>query len=1668
MIGAGAFTSGARAQAPHLRGLRRQGRETAISSTRLSVLCTFTLYFMLSPVAWSQPGSVDTNFNGSLLFHNATRTVAVQSDGLILVGGEFRTGDGSPGNYVTRLQPDGTVDPQFNPGDGPDVSVSAFALQPDGKVLIGGGFFHVSGLLTVGVARLNADGTVDTNFVSALNSVSTSPRQMALQADGKVLVTDSAGLFRLLPNGALDPDFQPLLSYQLLTNVTETFQFTSVKALPDGTILVGGLFSTNGSPYGGLLRLTTNGLLDPTFSAPIPAVDAFAVKGDGTLMVSVNETNSYNVHQLIHLNHDGSLNLDFQPTVALTGNVSNVKIQADGRTLVAGFFRQAGDLRRVGLARFNTDGSLDQGMDPGFDDSTQVMDLALQTDQKILLAGYLNWPGVSTTRYLARLLNDSTQSAGRLEFARGSFRIPENAGSLVVPVFRVGGTNGAVSVRFTTTPGMAAAGIQYTPQSGTLVFAAGQISNAFTVAVFDDHIVQTNEQNQTFGLQLTNASGGATLGSQNQALVTIADRDTALQFAAPVFSALEVDGVANITVARLGFADSTVSVQYSTADGTATAGIDYSPQSGLLTLGPGEIFKSFSLPLLQDSFVSAVETVRLSLQNPGGGARLGSVSNATLRIVEAMPGVVGAAFVPGTNISSVTKALPQADGKILIIANIWQPEEYYAQEIVRLNPDGKPDPTYNSGWLSGTIFACALQPDGKLLVGGYGLSNQQGGWGNFVRLNQDGSIDGSFSVQGPSTIFSIIVQPDGKIVVRSQWASVLRLNSDGSPDNSFAVIANGGMISQIVLETNGQFLISGTFTQVNGVDRAGIARLQSDGSLDPSFTPAVPFPSWSQSAPPSVYLQSDGKILVEGWMLTNASQSTLLLMRVNHDGSVDSGFATNDTGYINTTGPGFRPLRALQAENKLLLAQEDGSIIRINADGTPDNTFNSGIAPDNAYLTSLDVTADGSVLVSGSFHAVDGISRPGLALLTNDGHSSAGAISFATNLFSATEGLNAKAFLTVRRSLGSNGVVSVDYGVSGGSAVSGVNFIPVAGTIVFGDGDTQDKQIPIGVLDNGLADGDHTIRVWLANPLGGTLIGPYAEAALSIVDHDANIGLATNRISAFQNQGTLEISVARRGRLQEAFSVNYTTTDGSAVALKDYLASSGTLFFAPGQTNQVISITVLDNHWPGSDHSFGLSLSNPSGGATLVDASNATVKIVNAYRPGVLDWTLDLSASLSSASMMVGEVDATLALPDGRFYVAGEFQGTNAYPVNGVARFLPEGQLDPAFQFAAITDAGLIIATGIRSLLVQSDGKLLVAGNGGGGFVQRLNSDGTPDNSFTASVTQFHSVNFMAQQTNGQIVIAGESMPLGFPGVTQPMLARLNSNGSTDPFFSPSQVLMHQFVYGGQIRGIQLQQDQRLLVVGYFMGLTNQFRSGLVRLLSDGQIDSSFSSGLIFQGGGFTSLGFDGLVTSEALQPDGKLLVGGNFSVADGQTRHALARFNTDGSLDAAFNTGQTTWSAISGIALQPDGRIIVVGYLAGQYSYGSSIGRFNADGSLDAFFDSSGFVGPTSIGIAGITVLTNADVLVNGAWFSMDGLMRNGAARLQGGDVLGLESIKWSTDGTTTLWFTTPVNGARLEWSSDFAIWLPVTTNTFSKGYSSFQDAGAFIPRRFYRLRYP
>ncbi|MBU0568898.1 delta-60 repeat domain-containing protein [bacterium] len=198
----------------------------------------------------------------------SVESIAVQTDGKILVGGTFATIGGyfsiiggKTRNYIARLNPDGTPDAGFNPNvnDG----IRSVVVQPDGKILIGGGFTKIAGKTRNYIARLNPDGTLDITFDPSPN-VNGSIHSIAVQPDGKIFVggysPSIAGkkIARLNPDGTLDTTFDP--------NVNAHFGIGSILIQPDGKVLIGGHFPTiAGLTRDNITRLNPDGTLDTTF-----------------------------------------------------------------------------------------------------------------------------------------------------------------------------------------------------------------------------------------------------------------------------------------------------------------------------------------------------------------------------------------------------------------------------------------------------------------------------------------------------------------------------------------------------------------------------------------------------------------------------------------------------------------------------------------------------------------------------------------------------------------------------------------------------------------------------------------------------------------------------------------------------------------------------------------------------------------------------------------------------------------------------------------------------------------------------------------------------------------------------------------------------------------------------------------------------------------------------------------------------------------------------------------------------------------------------------------------------------------------------------------------------------------------------------------------------------
>ncbi len=270
----------------------------------------------------------------------------------------------------------------FNPA--PDGPINIVAPQADGKILVSGSLTSIAGHAATYLARLNADGSFDAQFLPHLDYL---PQFVGLQPNGQIVVADTLGnVFRLNSNGTRDASFN--------SDVTAPMGVTSGALLPDGRILLAGVFSsTDGQWSDGLMRLQANGTLDRTFH---PQFDiqpqCVAVQPDGRIVIGgwFGIIAGQNQPFLARLYSNGSRDATFSPLVDYA--VSRLIVQPDGRILVAGFFSFLGGQPRNGLGRLYTGGALDSAFNPSVNfvsGSEAATSIALQTDGGIILGSWL-------------------------------------------------------------------------------------------------------------------------------------------------------------------------------------------------------------------------------------------------------------------------------------------------------------------------------------------------------------------------------------------------------------------------------------------------------------------------------------------------------------------------------------------------------------------------------------------------------------------------------------------------------------------------------------------------------------------------------------------------------------------------------------------------------------------------------------------------------------------------------------------------------------------------------------------------------------------------------------------------------------------------------------------------------------------------------------------------------------------------------------------------------------------------------------------------------------------------------------------------------------------------------------------------------------------------------
>ncbi|MFO0953440.1 MAG: Calx-beta domain-containing protein [Isosphaeraceae bacterium] len=227
----------------------------------------------------------------------------------------------------------------------------------------------------------------------------------------------------------------------------------------------------------------------------------------------------------------------------------------------------------------------------------------------------------------------------------------------------------------------------------------------------------------------------------------------------------------------------------------------------------------------------------------------------------------------------------------------------------------------------------------------------------------------------------------------------------------------------------------------------------------------------------------------------------------------------------------------------------------------------------------------------------------------------------AFGLGSATYSVNENAgtvTVTVNRTGGTSGAVSVHYATSNGTATAGSDYTAVSGDLTWADGDSAPKSFTIPILDDTVTEPNETVNITLSSPAGGATLGSPATSVLTIVDNDpppapaGTLQFSASTASVNESAGTVVLTVTRLNGSGGAVSVQFATANGTAVAPGDFAATAGTLSWAAGETgSKTITVPIVNDTLVEGNETFTVALSSPAGGATLGTPASVVVTIVD-------------------------------------------------------------------------------------------------------------------------------------------------------------------------------------------------------------------------------------------------------------------------------------------------------------------------------------------------------------------------------------------------------------------------------------------------------------------------
>ncbi|MCC3528736.1 MAG: hypothetical protein JGK21_10440 [Microcoleus sp. PH2017_22_RUC_O_B] len=822
--------------------------------------------------------------------------------------------------------------------------------------------------------------------------------------------------------------------------------------------------------------------------------------------------------------------------------------------------------------------------------------------------------------YLVRKIDyQGTSNPPSLQFSAPTFSVNENGTAVAaVTVTRTGGSEGAVSATVNLTNGTATAPGDYNGTAIPVSFAAGDTApKTITIPIVDDTLVEGTE---TVNLTLANPTGGATIGTQGTATLSIVDNDTlppsSLQFSAPTFSVNE-DGTtsAAVTVTRTGSSTAAVSATVNLANGSATAPADYNNSPILVNFGAGDSApKTINIPIVNDTLVEGTETVNLSLVNPTGGATIGTQGTASLNIVD--------------NDSSLQ----------------------FSGSSFSVNEDGTPITTVTvtrTGSTAGAVSATVSLADGTAIApGDYANTpiavNFAAGDNTPKTVNIP--IVNDTLVEGNETVRLTLGSPTGNTTIGTQSTATVNIvdndsslqfssptfgvNEDGTPVAAVTVIRNGssaGAVSANVNLTNGTAIAPGDYTgtpiPVNFADGDTAAKvvtipIVNDTLIEPTETVNLSLVGPTGNA--TIGTQSTATLNI----LDNDSslQFSAPVFRVNEDGTTFSAVTVTRTGStlgavsanINlTNGTATAPGDYNPAPIPVNFAAGDNTPKVLNIPIVNDTLVEP---TESINLTLVNPTGNATIGTQGTAR---------LDILDNDS-----TLQFSAPTFSANEDGTPIAAVTVTRTGNAIGAVSGTISLADGTAIAPGDYANTPILVNFADGDTAAKTINIPIVNDTLLEPTENLSLTLGSPTGNASIGTQSTATFDIIDNDSTLQFSSGTFRIRENGvAVLPVTVTRTGSSAGAVSATVNLANGTAIAPGDYANTPLLVNFAAGDSApKIVNIPIIDDTLVEGNENLNLSLVNPTGNATIGAQSTAVTTIVDN------DSTLQFSAPFFSVN----------------------------------------------------------------------------------------------------------------------------------------------------------------------------------------------------------------------------------------------------------------------------------------------------------------------------------------------------------------------------------------------------------------------------------------------------